>query len=41
MLYEVITTYGHLLARIPVRLVRDDSVGLFGAAAVARTLLAP
>lgn len=34
-------TYGALLGRIPVRLVRDPDVGLFGAAAIARGLLDP
>jgi glucokinase len=32
-------TYGAFLAGIPVRLVRDEDVGLFGAAAIARQLL--
>ena len=32
-------TYGRLLAQIPVRLVRDEQTGLFGAAEFARTLL--
>ncbi|MHC1791114.1 glucokinase [Solidesulfovibrio sp.] len=33
--------YGRLLARIPVRLVRDENVGLYGAAVIARNLLLP
>ncbi|MEA4856953.1 glucokinase [Solidesulfovibrio sp.] len=33
-------TYGHLLRTIPVRLVRDERAGLFGAARLARDLLA-
>ena len=33
-------TYGAYLERIPVRLVRDENVGLYGAAAIARNLLA-
>jgi glucokinase len=32
-------TYGRLLAQIPVRLVRDERTGLFGAARYAQTLL--
>ncbi|WP_075356601.1 glucokinase [Desulfovibrio sp. DV] len=32
-------TYGAYLERIPVRLVRDENVGLYGAAAIARNLL--
>jgi glucokinase len=34
-------TYGTFLERIPVRLVRDENVGLYGAAALARNLLLP
>jgi glucokinase len=34
-------TYGRLLAKIPVRLLRDELTGLFGAARVARKLLDP
>jgi len=34
-------TYAAFLADIPVRLVREENVGLFGAAAIARNLLAP
>lgn len=34
-------TYAPFLEHIPVRLVRDADVGLFGAAAIARNLLAP
>lgn len=34
-------TYGDLLARIPVRLLRDEGIGLYGAAHLARRLLTP
>jgi len=32
-------TYGRLLAGVPVRLVRNEQTGLFGAASFAQTLL--
>lgn len=34
-------TYGEFLSNIPVRLVRNEDTGLFGAARHARTLLPP